>query len=88
VGIEFVADPEEQQRMLETIDEIQTMTEATIAFARGEATVEETRTVDLNALVGSLCDNLAEMRQPSSIGTTRKRPAVAAPTAYAARFAT
>lgn len=61
---EFVADHDVQQKMLATIDEIQTMTEATIAFARGEATVEETRTVDLNALVGSLCDDLAEMQQP------------------------
>jgi len=26
--------------------------------------VEETRTIDLNALVGSLCDDLAEMHQP------------------------
>lgn len=61
---EFVTDPDVQQRMLATIDEIQTMTEATIAFARGEATIEETRTVDLNALVGSLCDDLADMEQP------------------------
>ncbi|KQW55647.1 histidine kinase [Ensifer sp. Root142] len=61
---EFVTDPDIQQRMLETINEIQTMTEATIAFARGEAAAEETRTVDLNALVGSLCDDLAEMHQP------------------------
>ena len=61
---EFVTDPDIQQRMLATVDEIQTMTEATIAFARGEATAEETRTVDLNALVGSLCDDLAEMQQP------------------------
>ncbi|OWK23037.1 hypothetical protein AJ87_40190 [Rhizobium yanglingense] len=49
--------------MLATIDEIQTMTEATLAFARGEATVEETRTIELNALVGSLCDDLAELGQ-------------------------
>lgn len=61
---EFVTDPDTQQKMLATIDEIQIMTEATIAFARGEATKEETRTVDLNALVGSLCDDLAEMQQP------------------------
>lgn len=62
--VEFVNDPDTQQKMLATIDEIQTMTEATIAFARGEATKEDTRAVDLNALVGSLCDDLAEMGQP------------------------
>jgi signal transduction histidine kinase len=61
---EFVADPDVQQKMLATIDEIQTMTEAMIALARGDATVEETRTVDLNALLGSLCDDLADLGQP------------------------
>jgi len=76
---EFVTDPETQQRMLATIDEIQTMTEATMAFARGEATVEETRAIDLNALVGSLCDDLSDMGQPVSYidgskSTCRCRP--------------
>ncbi|MBB4629606.1 sensor histidine kinase [Paracoccus denitrificans] len=69
---EFVTDPEIQQRMLATIDEIQAMTEATIAFARGEATIEETRTVDLNALIGSLCDDLAEMDQPVAYAEGKK----------------
>lgn len=71
---EFVTDPDIQQKMLATIDEIQTMTEATIAFARGEASVEETRTVDLNALVGSLCDDLAEMQLPVTYAEGRRMP--------------
>lgn len=58
---EFVTDEDLQQKMLSTIDEIQTMTEATLSFAKGEATVEETRTVELNSLVGSLCDDLVEL---------------------------
>jgi len=61
---EFVTDADARQRMLSTIDEIQAMTEAMIALARGEATVEETRTVDLNALLGSLCDDMADLGQP------------------------
>ncbi len=60
---EFVEDPDTQRRMTETIDEIQAMTEAMVAFARGEASVEETRNVDLTALVESLCDNLSDMGQ-------------------------
>ncbi|WP_407353970.1 ATP-binding protein [Luteimonas sp. R10] len=60
---EFVSDPEVQEKMLATIEEIQTMTEAALAFAREEATVEDTRTVDLSALVESLCDDLAELGQ-------------------------
>lgn len=58
---EFVADEELQQKMLSTINEIQTMTEASLVFAKGEATVEPTRPVDLNALVESLCSDLVEL---------------------------
>jgi signal transduction histidine kinase len=60
---EFVADAEEREKMLATIAEVQKMTEATLAFARAEATVETTRAVDLSALVESLCDDLAELGQ-------------------------
>lgn len=63
---EFVADSELQERMLTTLDEMQTMTEAALAFAREEATAEATRTVDLGALVGSLCDDLADIGQDVS----------------------
>jgi len=58
---EFVQDAETRDRLLETVDEIQRMTEATLGFAKGEANGEDTRVVDLNALVGSLCDDLAEL---------------------------
>jgi signal transduction histidine kinase len=58
---EFVTDHDVQEKMLKTIDEIQTMTEAALAFVREEATAEATRTVDLSALVESLCDDLAEL---------------------------
>jgi signal transduction histidine kinase len=60
---EFVDDPELQKRMTETIDEIQVMTEAMVAFARGEATAEATRNVDLTALVESVCEDLADLGQ-------------------------
>ncbi|MFK0331919.1 sensor histidine kinase [Rhizobium sp. NPDC090275] len=60
---EFVTDANVQQKMLATIDELQSMTEAAIAFARGEATVEETRAMELDALVGSICDDLADLGQ-------------------------
>lgn len=58
---EFVSDPELQSKILATIDEMQAMTEATLSFAKSEATAEETRTVDIAALLGSLCDDLAEL---------------------------
>jgi signal transduction histidine kinase len=58
---EFIEDEETRAKILETLDEMQRMTEATLAFAREEAAREDTRTVDLGALIESLCDDLAEM---------------------------
>ncbi|HZA66884.1 MAG TPA: ATP-binding protein [Geminicoccaceae bacterium] len=58
---EFVEDDETRAKILETLDEMQRMTEATLAFAREEAAREDTRTVDLGALIESLCEDLAEM---------------------------
>lgn len=69
---EFVTDADAQQRMLSTIDEIQAMTESMIALARGEATVEETRTIDLNALLGSLCDDMADLGHPVEYAEGKK----------------
>lgn len=58
---EFVSDDETREKMLDTLDELRAMTEATLAFSREQATEEETRNVDLTALVGSLCDDLVEL---------------------------
>jgi signal transduction histidine kinase len=58
--------------MLATISEIQSMSEATLAFAREEATAESTRTVDLTALVESLCDDLIELGHEISFSEGQK----------------
>jgi signal transduction histidine kinase len=58
---ELVDDEETRTKLLAILEEIQRMTEATLAFAREEGTREETRLVDLSALVESLCDDLAEI---------------------------
>jgi signal transduction histidine kinase len=58
---EFVEDPEMKEKLIATLDEMQTMTEAALAFAREEAVVEPTRTTDLDALIESLCVDLAEL---------------------------
>jgi signal transduction histidine kinase len=60
---ELVEDPDLQERMLATIDEMQSMTEATLSLARNESDAEPTRTIDLSALVESICDDLAELGQ-------------------------
>jgi signal transduction histidine kinase len=61
---ELVEDADLQERMLGTIDEMQAMTEATLSLARQENTLEQTRTIDLTALVESVCEDLVELGQP------------------------
>ncbi|MCK3863832.1 ATP-binding protein [Pseudomonas sp. B329] len=58
---EFVTDPDIQEKLLVTIEEIRSLTETAITYAREEAPVEPTRAVDVCALVESLCDDLAEL---------------------------
>lgn len=60
---EFVADPETREKLLSTIDELRSMTEAALAFASNEVVREATRHVDLTSLVESLCDDLVELGQ-------------------------
>ena len=58
---EFIDDDETRGRILSSLDEMQHMAEAALAFAREEAVVEATRMVDLNALVGTVCADQADM---------------------------
>ncbi|MBY5377358.1 ATP-binding protein [Rhizobium leguminosarum] len=69
---EFVQDEEIQRKMLETIEELQSMTEAAIAFARGESTEEETRPIQLEALVGSICDDQEDLGHPVTLISSDK----------------
>lgn len=61
---ELVEDADLQERMLGTIDEMQVMIEATLALAQQESALGETRTIDLSALVESVCDDLFEIGLP------------------------
>jgi len=57
---EFVADEEQRVRLNETLDEMQTMTEAVLSAARADRTGETARPVDLTALVESLADDMKD----------------------------
>ncbi len=57
---EMIEDVEIREKMLGTLQEMSEMTEATLTFARQEADHEQTRTVDLSALIGAVCDDIAE----------------------------
>jgi signal transduction histidine kinase len=58
---ELVEEPETRERMIETIDEMQHMVEATLDFVRAEGRGEDTRDTDLTALVESVVDDLTEL---------------------------
>ena len=58
---EMVEDPDLRENMLRTLDEMQRMTEAMLDFARDDAEREETRDVDLDALVSSIVGDLDDM---------------------------
>jgi signal transduction histidine kinase len=77
---EFIEDEEVRLKMLETLDDLHEMAEATLSFAREEGVQEETRLVDIAALVTSVCEDLADTGKPVSVDeieplTIRCRPA-------------
>jgi signal transduction histidine kinase len=61
---EFIEDDEIRERILASLEEMQHMAEAALAFAREEATSEPTRMVDLTALVQTVCADQADMNRP------------------------
>ena len=58
---EFIEDEEMRAKVLETLEEMQAMTEAVLAFAREDATSEETKEMDLAALLSSMVEDYQEM---------------------------
>ena len=58
---EFIDDEEMRDKVLETLEEMQAMTDAVLAFSREDATSEETKDVDLAALLSSMADDYVEM---------------------------
>lgn len=63
---ELIEDSETRDKMLQTLEELQRMVEATLSFAREESTREPTRRVDLAALVEALVADFAELGRPVS----------------------
>jgi signal transduction histidine kinase len=78
---ELLDDEEARAKMLATLDEMQRMSEATLAFAREDAATEPTRTVDLAALIASFVDDLAETGRPVTFTESPRLPYPCRPTA-------
>lgn len=71
---EFVEDREQQAKIIETLDEMQRMAEATLAFVREEASHEDTHTEDLGQLLKDVRDELAALGQDVSFAPPGPAP--------------
>jgi signal transduction histidine kinase len=76
---EFIDDEENRARMLETLDDMQRIAEAALDFARDEA-AEESRAVDLAALLQSLADDLAGLGWEVTCAAPERAPMLCRPT--------
>ena len=63
IRAEMIEDEDNRQKILETLAEMQSLTDTALDFARHEATNEDSRTVDLVALVESLCADMTDLGQ-------------------------
>ncbi len=69
---EFIEDDEIKGKILETLDDMQRMTEATLTFMREEAAVEPTRPVDLTALIESIVADLMDLGHDAQFISTER----------------
>ena len=67
---EFVEDEETRARILAVLDEMQRMTDDALAFIREDMQREETRMVDLHALLDSVAADLAELGHDIAVADT------------------
>ena len=58
---EFVDDDEQRAKMLNDLEQMEAMIAATLAFAREDSTNEPRKTLDLAALMQSVCDDATDM---------------------------
>ncbi|MGH6930039.1 MAG: histidine kinase dimerization/phospho-acceptor domain-containing protein, partial [Dongiaceae bacterium] len=68
---EFIDDAEQQTKMLADLDDMETMIQSTLSFAREEANPEPRRDLDLAALLQGVCEDAADvdlMIEPEGTG--------------------
>ena len=61
IQAEFIEDEVLRDKIVQTLDEMQSITEATLNFAREDAMREESRQTDLSALLDSICADFQDI---------------------------
>ncbi|MEJ8473852.1 ATP-binding protein [Roseibium algae] len=69
---EFIDDDENRDRIIETLDEMAQMTEATLAFSRDEAAKEDAVKTDLFSLLDSLASDQQDLGHNVTISASEK----------------
>jgi signal transduction histidine kinase len=83
---ELIEDPEQQRRTLADIAEMESMIDATLAFARDDARAEARTRVDLAALLQTICDDLADTGHRAALGDAERCPISCRPGAMRRAF--
>jgi signal transduction histidine kinase len=84
---EFIDDPEVQRKMLSDLDEMESMINATLAFARDDAAHEPRVATDLADLLQSLCDDRIDAGAAASYAGPPHRTVTCRPVALRRAFA-
>lgn len=78
---EFIADAEMRGKFHATLDEMQSMAEAALSLVQSDSPAEATRVVEVNALLESICDDLAELGWKVEFTSNGRSPYPCRPTA-------
>ena len=84
---DYIDDPEQQAKALSDLDEMTTMLDSTLSFARDDAASEERTKVDIASLLQSLCDDLADAGQPVAYSGPDRLTLICRPVALRRAFA-
>ncbi|PCI84656.1 MAG: two-component sensor histidine kinase [Hyphomicrobiales bacterium] len=76
---EFIEDKEMQGKILETLDEMQMMTEAALKFSKDSVSDEKTKETDLESLLESLVEDYEDMGAKVTLSEDVGRPQVVLP---------
>ncbi|MHA7772053.1 ATP-binding protein [Roseibium sp. M-1] len=69
---EFIDDEENREKMIETLDEMAAMTEATLRFARDEAQAESAENADLGAILDALAGDQQDLGHDCTVETEER----------------
>ncbi len=69
---EFIDDEENREKMIETLEEMAAMTEATLRFARDEAQVEQAENADLGAILEAIAGDQQDLGHDCSLQLEEK----------------